>query len=590
MNLQRLNIQFSEENVIVLTKRKVPVYARFIASLGPRFNFAVLPNEIPELEIFMSIEKIIDQCESYNEYFFTKIETDNLRNDVTKRSINEQSYTRAQLSIKELMTLTKAYLQKNKHVIIIPADKGGKVVILDKLTYHTKMAEHVKENTSSKNYFRCNGFTTKGTGEYIEKRYVDIISKINPYLLKDAANSKPKCCLQLKPEPYVIPRLYGYPKIHKDDAPMRPIISSVNMIGRDLSSWLLRKIQLIAQKFSKYNVLNSSDVVKSLKGFTLEDAHRLTLFDYTSMFTNIPVHIPIDIIKRNYSLIESITSVPVDIFIQALEFFTIHSTYYSYRHHIYRQCRGLIMGNCLSQILAEIATNAALLTAIGKFTANEISFIFKYVDDIFAGIHRDYIDKVHHEMEMQLKNMKIVRTDEDAGREVFYLDCIFRRMVSDKTISYRWSKKSYSSFSTLDYHSNHPVHVKKNVVREMIDKSFQVTSPMFVPKTANLLSDVLTRSNYPRSYYENLIDMHNVGNDPKPNPMKISSRRKYVACPFYKPITDKINHTIRSNNLDVNIAYAPILTNKLNIFGNMKDKRDLMSTVNSKFTLACNNC
>lgn len=38
-NLKRLNIKFNHENVIVVTAVRIPLYVRFVASLGMKFNF-----------------------------------------------------------------------------------------------------------------------------------------------------------------------------------------------------------------------------------------------------------------------------------------------------------------------------------------------------------------------------------------------------------------------------------------------------------------------------------------------------------------------------------------------------------------------
>lgn len=226
------------------------------------------------------------------------------------------------------MLLSKKFLKSNKDLILIPADKGGKVVIMDKSTYEQKMNDHIEECVRSHTYFPCKEFVFTDVRNLVEEKYK--ILKLNPYLAKDAVNLKTWCTFQLKNGSYVIPLLYGYPKPHKEGIPIRPIISSLNMLGDDLSFWLLKKLQKIATHFNKYNVTNTVNLIRDIRYFKLEMDHRLTTWDYSSMFTNIPVLTTIKIVEEFYYLIEDDTCLPVELFIEAIKFFTIDSTYFMY--------------------------------------------------------------------------------------------------------------------------------------------------------------------------------------------------------------------------------------------------------------------
>lgn len=58
---------------------------------------------------------------------------------------------------------------------------------------------------------------------------------------------------------------------------------------------------------------------------------------------------------------------------------------------IFKQVKGLAMGNRLAQALAEIRTNYALYGTMKDIGADIMSFMYKYVDDIFTSIHREHI-------------------------------------------------------------------------------------------------------------------------------------------------------------------------------------------------------
>lgn len=142
---------------------------------------------------------------------------------------------------------------------------------------------------------------------------------------------------------------------------------------------------------SEVNPFLIIDLKRDLNDFKLEEDHDLCSFDYESMFTNIDVDETTTIILDLYYLIAATTSVPCSTFMRCLRFYTKDAAYFGALGHIFVQCRGLAMGNRLSQAMAEVRTNHALLRSIITVDASIISFIYKYVDDIFSSIHRDYV-------------------------------------------------------------------------------------------------------------------------------------------------------------------------------------------------------
>lgn len=251
---------------------------------------------------------------------------------------------------------------------------------------------------------------------------------------------------------------------------------------------------------------------------------------------------------------------------------------------VYKQCKGLAMGNHLAQVLAEIRTNHALHVAINNFDAETISFVYKYVDDIFSSIHADRIDSVKNEMS-KITKMEITVTNENQDQDVEFLDCVHRRNP-DGTVSSRWSKKVYSRLSI--YHSFHPWSVKFNTVIEMIKKAFETTSPDFIELTKELLVDILKRSSYAEWF---IID--NVHVNP-PNAIESSFKIKgklnirYVSCPYYNPFFNDIKKN--ENNLDVKLAPRPSKNNRRLLFSQIKDERKQMMKKNAIFKISCKNC
>lgn len=185
------------------------------------------------------------------------------------------------------------------------ADKGGKVVIMDKQLYESKMKDYLKECTEDHIYFKCDELRVTDVSRYVEDKYDQLRVSINRFLIYDSNKGFPNLCYPLKFEPYVIPRIYGNIKVHKEDLPIRPIISSINCLGEPwMEWWLLRKLEIIAESLNSCKILNSLVLFDELNGIRLDSDHELVSWDYDSMYTNIPVSVVKQVIRENYNHVE----------------------------------------------------------------------------------------------------------------------------------------------------------------------------------------------------------------------------------------------------------------------------------------------
>ena len=104
---------------------------------------------------------------------------------------------------------------KKQRLRILPADKGSATVLLSHEQYHSKMSEHI----SSGPYTVLQRDPTSSLPGKVDR----ILKK----LLKEGKIdiSVFNSCRNLHPRP---PQLYGLPKIHKPNTPIRPIVSFYN--------------------------------------------------------------------------------------------------------------------------------------------------------------------------------------------------------------------------------------------------------------------------------------------------------------------------------------------------------------------------
>ena len=203
--------------------------------------------------------------------------------------------------------------------------------------------------------------------------------------------------------------LYGLPKVHKDNYPIRPILSACNTPNYMLAKYLVPNLSPLTKNC--YTVHSSFAFAKEICEI---DATNLVMasFDVTSLFTNIPLHETIDIIiaeifdNPEYSHLTETLDIGID---QSQKFFKCHipdkedevsyfnksqlrrmlelatlDNYFFFNDSIYKQVDGVAMGSPLGPTLANLFMNH-----MEKKWLEECPLSFKpvlyrrYVDDSF---------------------------------------------------------------------------------------------------------------------------------------------------------------------------------------------------------------
>ena len=151
------------------------------------------------------------------------------------------------------------------------------------------------------------------------------------------------------------PQLYGLPKIHKPEVPLRPIVSSIDSPTYNLAKFLTRIISPLTGKTSTF-IKDSGDFVEKARSIRLEEGSILVSFDVTSLFTKVPIAEALEVIGRRLEEQEAEernTTLSVAS-IKRLLHLCLTSTYFMWNSRFYQQKEGAAMGNPLSPVVANI--------------------------------------------------------------------------------------------------------------------------------------------------------------------------------------------------------------------------------------------
>ena len=263
-------------------------------------------------------------------------------------------------------------MRADKSIVITRPDKGLGTVILDKLEYISKVEEILSDTTKFKRIL-------EDPFKYITKLEDKLARLLRKFLkLKIITDETFK---YLFPSGSTLGVLYGLPKIHKLNNPIRPILSTIGTFNYHLAKFFVPIIEPLT--INKFTLKNSYDFVKEIKNIDMSNKV-MASFDIQSLFTNVPLNETIEIITtglfKDHPKYMDLTSKQ---FKELLEIAAKESPFL-FNEKLYIQTDGVAMGSCLGPSFA----NAFLCFHEAKWITDcpdsfKPVFYRRYVDDTF---------------------------------------------------------------------------------------------------------------------------------------------------------------------------------------------------------------
>ena len=134
------------------------------------------------------------------------------------------------------------------------------------------------------------------------------------------------------PTGVVIPKFYGLPKVHKENTPLRPIVSSIGSVSYGVSKELARIIKPLVGS-TEHHVNNSKEFIEEIKKMKLEEGECITSYDVSALFTSIPIPSALDIINSKLQEdtdLHNRTNMTTHNIIELLDF-CLNNTYFTFQ-------------------------------------------------------------------------------------------------------------------------------------------------------------------------------------------------------------------------------------------------------------------
>ena len=158
---------------------------------------------------------------------------------------------------------------------------------------------------------------------------------------------------KLYPESEEPPKLYGTPKIHKNNTPLRPIVSSCGSITYNAAKYLASILTPLVGK-NCHSIKNTKELVDKLRDLEIPPAQKLASYNVTALFTSVPVDKALEVITERLHAGDTLTSrteMTIPQIVELLDF-CLNTTYFIYDGTCYQQTHGAAMGPPISPLVA----------------------------------------------------------------------------------------------------------------------------------------------------------------------------------------------------------------------------------------------
>ena len=518
LDTQRTVINVSNRN---LSQEEVSVLAK-------GGNFAITPKEIPKEEIIANLESALR--------FLPEEKAQELRTE-TARILKKAKPPKSNLKPREFKAIRE--LNKDENILVLPADKGNATVVINTEDYKRKINDLLDPGSYKELRSDPTQRIVRTTKTLIYKS--DLGEEIKKKICKNEAT---------------VPRLYGLPKIHKANIPLRPIVSAVGSPTYDLAKYLSSLLQPHIGQTDSY-IKDSTHFISKIKDLVLEEDDLLLSFDVVSLFTKVPVKDTMERISEIFS--EDISN----LFKHCLT-----TTYFSWDNKIYEQIEGVAMGSPLSPVIANFFMEKFEQQAL-ESAPYKPKIWFRYVDDTFViwnhGQEKlqeflEHINGIHENIQFTMEM--------EENHKLAFLDVLLTRKGT--WLGHTVYRKPTHTDRYLHRASNHHPAQKYGIIKTLSERATRICEP----EELNTELTHLYAAFRANGYSEQEIRRSIKSKDPRHVDDKQSQTLATAYLPFISGVTDRIGRILRKEK--VKTVFKP--TRKIQeCLRSAKDKKDPLS-------------
>lgn len=233
----------NEKAIHNATNSTIPHEMEILLSLGPKFALPYTTlHQVPFYHVIADIENVLISTPDRSVRDRNRCAATNiLQNYIHNFESTAQDPLATFLS--RACKISRRFNKENPDIIITESDKGKQTVVMYEADYDNKMLGLLSNTNTYK-------MISRDPTEGFQKKNNNIVDRLLILGLIDIATS-----YRLRAHSSQCPRIYGLPKAHKENLPLRPVVPNINAPSYTLSKYVGRILQ--ASINSRYNITDS---------------------------------------------------------------------------------------------------------------------------------------------------------------------------------------------------------------------------------------------------------------------------------------------------------------------------------------------
>ena len=456
-----------------------PKYVMQTLALGPKN--AILDRFDPK-ELLAEIDDLLDHCR------ISKI-SDEMITDINVKTLTYIKRCKQMKSSRNIQ-MTRKYL-KDHDLLAVPFDKGIGICVMRKEDYHSKMDKIIALPQFKK--LDQNRKNAKHPVLKEEERVLGLLKTLQQEKKIDEALYQ-----RLKPMGSQPARLYGLAKVHKEDTPMRPVLSMPGSAYHKVAEYVAEQLANVPE--CSINT-STAAICEKVREMRLGEDEELISYDVVSLYTNVPV---LEAIQVCTDMLYNLTpdkrpNIDKDTFIQLCRIASCEVVMLTHDGY-YIQKDGLAMGSSPAPHLAN-----GWLSQYEETIKGDSRLYDRYMDDILKEEKKDNIAKKLDEINSLHPKLRFtVEREKDGALPV--LDMMILHDHTTGQLESTWYSKPTDTGLTMNYHALAPKRYKRSVVTGFVYRIHRACSTwQHFHQSLEKAKRILEENQYPPAFYDPLI-------------------------------------------------------------------------------------
>ena len=555
---EEIDLEEPEETEIVKERwvkniSKRPLTKNEVSLLRKGGGFAVAPSQIPFVDYITAAEEAGRNL--------AKGEALTMKADIIEE-LEKAAPPTSNLTKAEREAITT--LVKDDSIMILPADKGKCLVVMDREEYVNKMEEKLKDRTTYEPL-------AKDPTEEIKQAISKELKRI-----KDEGQLDNRLYYKMLPTKTKIPRMYGQPKIHKANYPLREIVDSTGSAAKEVDKYISTILREYVGK-SEYYVKNSAHFADTIKDLRVEGDETLVSYDVEALYPSVPQLEAIDIFHQLMLADPNLankTPLTANNIISLFKLI-VKTTYFMFNRKLHKQIDGLAIGASSSGFAADLFMEKLEKKAISTFIEPP-KLWRRYVDDTISKLLKIHVEAFLQHLNDQHPRINFTTETLEDGK-IAFLDTQIHVKPDGETKITIYRKATHTD-QYLDFGSNHHVKQKIGIINTFKHRiSKLITEEPDKKKELKHVKKALKRCGHPNWAL-------NRKQRPKEEKEK-EERRGKVAIPYVKGLSERLGRVFRK--YDIETIHKPTRTLKSILCCKMKDKVELLDRTGAVYYNQC---